>query len=227
MIYRHELKYYIHKFDVETLKNELSLIMDSDPNQSKEGYKVSSLYFDTIYNRFYDENDAGTSVRNKIRIRTYNQEFKNFKLEIKSKKDSLCHKESEDVNLTTVNKLMNLPYDIELIEDEKGVLSKVLLANKMYCLKPVVVVNYNRFALIHKTGNVRITFDSNIKGDMNIDNFLVETKTGVNIISDDYAILEVKYDDILPNYIANTLDKYNLNQIAFSKYYLCRKAIGV
>lgn len=45
MNYRHELKFYINKFDVETLKNELMVIMDVDPNQSKDGYKVSSLYY--------------------------------------------------------------------------------------------------------------------------------------------------------------------------------------
>lgn len=227
MIYRHELKYYIHNFDVEVLKNELNTIMHSDPNQSKLGYKVSSLYFDTLYNRFYDENAAGVNIRNKIRIRTYNNDFENYKLEIKSKKDSLCHKESENIDISIVNTLIKFPYDNNITNIDGTVLSKVQLANKMYSLKPVVIVDYDRYALVYKTGNVRITFDSNIKGDMYIDNFLTNNRTGINIINDDYSIVEVKYDDVLPNYISNILDKYNLNQIAFSKYYLCRQAINI
>lgn len=225
MNYRHELKFYINKFDVETLKNELMVIMDVDPNQSKDGYKVSSLYFDTIYNRFYEENAAGVDIRNKIRIRTYNNDFNHFKLEIKSKNNSLCHKESQDIDVSIVDRLMKFPFEEKAFDVDDSTLSKVILANRMNSIKPVVIVDYDRFALIHKLGNVRITFDSNIKGDINLNNFLKEERTGINIINDNYSILEVKYDEILPNYIANTLDKYNLNQIAFSKYYLCRQAV--
>lgn len=225
-MYRHELKYYIHQFDKEKLQLELSQIMDVDRNQSDNGYSVSSLYFDTLYNRFFDENEAGVNERKKIRIRKYNDDNNVLKIEIKSKKDSLCLKESNIISLETTKKMLNLPYD-DINDYSNPTLSRVLLANRLLSIRPAVIIDYDRYALIHKTGNVRITFDSNIKGNMYINKFLDNDHTGINILNDDYSILEVKYDDILPNYISNILDKYNLNQIAFSKYYLCRKAIGV
>jgi len=39
-------------------------------------------------------------------------------------------------------------------------------------------------------------------------------------------VLEVKYDEFLPDYIAGTLELGNLQRTAFSKYYLGRKAIN-
>ena len=36
-------------------------------------------------------------------------------------------------------------------------------------------------------------------------------------------LLEVKYDEFLPDHIYRSLSLNNLNQTAFSKYYLCRK----
>lgn len=224
MNFRHELKYFIHNSDIETLKLKLKAVMDSDPNQGEFGYNISSLYFDTIYNRFYDENNAGLSKRDKIRIRKYNHSNDLFKLEIKSKDTSLCYKQSQTISIDDVNNLMKLPYYQQNIADIKSVLNKVLLSNQLLCLKPSVIVDYDRYALVYKTGNVRITFDSHIKGNTYINQFIDNKALGINILKDNMAILEVKYDDILPNFIADILDSYHLNQTAFSKYYLCRQA---
>lgn len=226
MIYRHELKYLINRFDGETLKSKLNVVMDNDPNSKQNGYKVSSLYFDTIYDRFYDENAAGADLRNKIRIRRYNNDNSSLKLEIKSKNNSLCHKESQTISEDTTRRLTHMPY-VNFLGYSKNTLGKVLLANSMYCLKPSIIVDYNRYALVHNTGNVRVTFDYNITGDIYTDNFLSEDRCGLNIIDDDHMILEVKYDNLLPNYISETLDEYNLNQIAYSKYYLCRNMLDI
>lgn len=226
MIYRHELKYLLNKYDAESLKSKLSVIMDVDLNSNTNGYSVSSLYFDTINNRFYDENDAGVESRNKIRIRKYNEDNSSLKLEIKSKKNSLCFKESQKINEDIAKRLTNLPYT-NFTGSSNNTLGKVLLANSMYCLKPVVIVNYNRYALVYNTGNVRITLDANITGDIYTNNFLDNINSGINIIDDDHYILEVKYDDILPSYITNILDEFKLNQMAYSKYYLCRRALGI
>ena len=38
-------------------------------------------------------------------------------------------------------------------------------------------------------------------------------------------ILEVKYDELLPDYIAQALDTGRMQQTAFSKYYLGRMAL--
>ena len=36
-------------------------------------------------------------------------------------------------------------------------------------------------------------------------------------------VLEVKYDEFLPDYIYKGIELENLQRTAFSKYYLCRK----
>ena len=39
-------------------------------------------------------------------------------------------------------------------------------------------------------------------------------------------VLEVKYDEMLPDFVAKQLEIGKLNQTAFSKYYLGRIALG-
>ena len=41
-------------------------------------------------------------------------------------------------------------------------------------------------------------------------------ETGINIV-------EVKYDELLPGFINESLQTARLNQTSFSKFYICRK----
>lgn len=220
MKYRHELKYYISRSDLEVLKAKLSLFLTPDKHQGKDGYCISSLYFDTFYNKYYDENESGIDIRKKIRIRTYDHNFDSIRLEIKSKNNSLCHKESQFISFNDYLRLRNFPFDMT-ISNGNDVLSKVEILNAINAIKPVVIVEYDRYALVSDIGNVRITFDQNIRATSEVNNFDKSYST-TPILSSGIHILEVKYDDILPNTIANVLDQFKLNQCAFSKYYMTR-----
>ena len=44
-----------------------------------------------------------------------------------------------------------------------------------------------------------------------------------SIMPTGHHILEVKFDEFLPDYIYRNLQLNSLRQTAFSKYYLCRK----
>ena len=62
-VYRKELKYYLHREEMNTLKQRLSYIMCSDGHNGPEGYRVRSLYFDTVSDGDYQDKMDGLEER--------------------------------------------------------------------------------------------------------------------------------------------------------------------
>ena len=72
-------------------------------------------------------------------------------------------------------------------------------------------------------GNVRITFDRNVRASGRTEDF------GKSNISYDFLreydkVLEVKYDEFIPDFLVQLLELGNMQQTAYSKYQLCRLA---
>ena len=47
----------------------------------------------------------------------------------------------------------------------------------------------------------------------------------VPVLPEHMHLLEVKYDELLPDFIAELLDIGNLRRVTFSKYSICRQAV--
>ena len=102
--------------------------------------------------------------------------------------------------------LLNFPYSHLLVaNNNNSVLSKVGLLNASCLLQPSVIVEYDRNSFVHQFGNVRITFDRNIRASFQVQSFN-QAPLCLPVLEAGKHILEVKYDDILPNYIAVILD---------------------
>ena len=89
-------------------------------------------------------------------------------------------------------------------------------------MHPKSIVEYERTAFVEPRGNVRITFDRNISGCEKISGFFDRTLPAVPVLPKGQHVLEVKYDELLPEYIAGVLELGRLQQTAFSKYYYSR-----
>ena len=71
--YRHEDKYLCDSMQNAVLKTRAGVILKRDGHSSKTGcYRVRSLYFDTMQDTCYYENENGVGERDKYRIRIYN-----------------------------------------------------------------------------------------------------------------------------------------------------------
>ena len=94
-------------------------------------------------------------------------------------------------------------------------------------LRPVVIVDYEREAYLHPAEEVRITFDKHLRSGLNsIDLFNPEIPTIPVFDDEQNMVLEVKYNRVLPPYIAELLSFAiggEAVQMAVSKYTLCRK----
>lgn len=213
---RHELKHYINYADVLQLRSRLPFVASLDENEvDGKGYLVKSLYFDNYSDKVLKEKIDGVNEREKFRIRLYNDNTSFIRLEKKSKKGGLCFKESATLTESECRQLLN--GDIDVLKDKKEPLCLELYTKMHYQqLRPKNIVIYKREAYIYPMGNVRITLDYDIRTSSNIQDFL-EPEAATVPISGVY-ILEVKYDNFLPEIIRGMVSLSSRRSTAFSKY---------
>ena len=221
--FRHELKYVISVGELEMLKNRLNHMIDIDSHAGADGiYNIRSLYFDDYYNRGIKEIEDGTDPREKFRIRIYNHSSERIRLECKRKERGKTFKTSCPLTLEQTE-ILKSGGVIPNIAVQPPLLQK--LTYKMLSRKehPVVIVEYDRIPYIYKNGNVRITLDTNISSSDDIDGFFNDNIRKRPVMPRGHQLLEVKYDEYLPDFIYHNLQLHNLKQTSFSKYYMCRK----
>lgn len=221
--YRHELKYPVTAAQIVLLENRLRHMIPVDPHAGEAGmYTIRSLYFDDYYDRCLQENEAGTDPREKFRIRIYNHNTERIMLECKRKERGKTQKTACPLTLEQAQVLMqgNVIPDIGNQPPLLRKLTAEMLRNRM---RPVVIVEYERIPYVYRNGNVRITFDRNIASSRDVTQFLEESIEKRPVMPMAQHLLEVKYDEYLPDFIYRGLQLENLRQTAFSKYYMCRK----
>lgn len=221
--YRHELKYLVSVAELQMLRNRIRNLIPLDQHSGADGiYTVRSLYFDDYDNRCYYENENGTDPREKFRIRIYNHLTERITLECKRKERGKTQKTSCPLTIEQTRMLMR-GVPLPDIAQQHPVLRKLTLQMQMRRMRPVVIVEYERIPYVHKNGNVRITLDTNISSCSTVECFLDEQIPKRPVLSRGQHLLEVKYDEFLPDAIYHSLQLQSLTQTAFSKYYICRK----
>ncbi|NFN87332.1 polyphosphate polymerase domain-containing protein [Clostridium sporogenes] len=216
--FRHELKHYINISDYMAIKNRLNQIMRLDKNANKNNeYKIRSLYFDNLNDKVLMEKINGINRREKFRIRFYNDEHSFIKLEKKSKINGLCRKDSVKITKEQCEKIIK--DDIEFLKHSNKALFVELYAKmKGDLLKPKAIVDYTREAYVYPTGNVRITFDKNIRTGIYSTKIFDDNISTINAIDNTLVVLEVKYDEFLPEIIQHIIQTNNRRATAISKY---------
>jgi len=224
---RHELKFYINYLEYNTLRQRLKLFMKEDSFRPEyDGYHVRSLYFDDIHDSALYEKNFGVFKRQKYRIRIYNKEDSKIRLERKSKYGQYISKETA---LLSKNEYKRLVMDNN---SDFLLMSGNLLKRSFYLeiynnlMKPKVIVDYKREAYILGAGNVRITFDKDLEVVVNDIDIFEKRLATVRVLPEALMILEIKYDDFLPDYIRNLIQFASHDICAISKYVMCREALN-
>lgn len=223
MEYRVEQKYLVSEGQLLFLQKQLEGCMAYDKHYPNgEPYTIRSVYFDDMYDSFLQENEDGTDNREKYRIRIYNGDLSRIHLECKSKLNGYTKKVKE--NLTEQECLCYINKEPFVVRSEDGFLKKKVYAlNQMSRLQTVQIVEYERVAFVEDLGNVRVTLDRNICGSNKVERFVEKEIFGVPALPKGMHILEVKYDELLPDHITRILRSVSLRRSAFSKYYYTRK----
>jgi len=226
VIYRHEFKYIVDEIQLAVLENELDSVMQRDRHTGPTGrYQVRSLYFDDLYNTCFLENEEGTEPREKFRIRIYNGSTGRISLECKRKQAGKTLKTACLIPEEIVRDLMNGEF-LEYSEAYPPLLRKLCILSQTRFMAPKVIVEYDRVPYICDDGNVRVTLDTDIRASGDIASFLDRQTVCRPVMPVGSQLLEVKYDQFLPDYIYRTVQAQRMRQTTFSKYYLCRKLGG-
>lgn len=222
MKYRFEKKYYVSKAGYNTLKTRLSNVLRLDSHASPvDGmYKIRSLYFDNYKSSALLDKISGVNLREKLRIRFYDMDDSFIRLEAKQKNGEMIRKLTAPLNREQVERIIE--GDIRFLYDsEHDLLKRFYLKCRTELLKPAVIVDYDREAYIYN--DVRITFDHDLHTCNYNYNMFDSNTPSIPVLPPDRVILEVKFNERLPDFLKEVLRPITTCISAISKYELCRQ----
>ena len=220
---RHELKYFINPAELEGLRKRLrgALAMDEHCTGGRP-YVIRSLYFDDIDDSAFYDKQAGVMHRDKYRIRIYNFSDRAIFLERKRKMGDLIQKSSVQITRRLCDQLAD-GNPAGLFKAQNPLLQDVYVQMRTRLLRPRVIVDYEREAYVHPAEDVRITFDMKLRTGLASRDLFNASLPTVCPHDRNVEILEVKFDDYLPDYINALLHGVEAERSAVSKYILCRR----
>jgi len=181
---------------------------------------IRSLYFDNLNDKALREKVDGVNMREKFRIRYYNNDPSVIHLEKKSKLNGLGTKFSAKLTAQEAQ---------AIVDGDTGWMmqSPQPLVRELYCkmryqgLRAKTIVDYTREPFIYAPGNVRVTFDYDIRTGLADTDFL-DPRCVTVPAGEAPIILEVKWDAFLPSIIRDAVQTPGRRVGAFSKYAQCR-----
>ena len=216
MQFRHEVKHEISKHDMLILRQRLRAVMKPDYHAVDGHYKIRSLYFDNLDDKALREKLDGVNIREKYRIRLYNNDSSTIRLERKCKHGGLGIKTSAILAPEQAQKIVM--GDVNwMVQSTDEVILGFYARIRNEGLNPKVIVDYIREPFVFAPGNVRVTLDYDIRTSMSCTDFLNPDCVMIPI-NDSPCILEVKWDDFLPDVIRDAVQLENRHSGAFSKY---------
>lgn len=221
MRFRNEQKYLINYKDYALLRTRLKNILSVDSHvDQNNSYTVRSLYFDDYFNHSYHDKYAGINDRSKYRIRIYNNSDRSIKLEKKVKVGHYNYKEVASLTRAEVNDILqgNYRFLLESPDKLKKIFYHECVTNVM---RPRVIVDYEREPYLFQAGDVRITFDRNVRAGLAGYDIFDLSLPMIETLDPGFLILEVKFTEFLPELIRKIIPSKGSEYIAVSKYILC------
>jgi len=200
----------------------LDNMLKRDEYCKNQKYIITSVYFDDYKNGAYMQKINGDSVRYKYRIRFYNNDTTFLKLERKSKVHQMTQKLSARLTPDEVKEIYNGNYEF-LKDKEEDIFKDFYIKLSHGLIKPKVIVKYERIAFVHPVGDLRITFDYNVKTSNNQVNIFDENIAYVPAMGADETIMEIKFNGVIPDHIRSIIQTANTMQSSSSKYVYSRK----
>ena len=219
--YRHEWKHEINYSDLIAIRQRLRAVAEFDTHAPDGQYLIRSLYFDNSSDKALREKIDGVNRREKFRIRYYNGDTSFINLEKKSRLDGVGTKYGARLTYDQAEAIVKGDTDW-MMDTDNSLIQELYCKMKYQGMRPKTIVDYTREPYIYGPGNVRVTFDYNIRTGLSCTDFL--NTECITIPAGDYSpiILEVKWDEFLPSIIRDAVQTPGRHVTAFSKYAWCR-----
>jgi hypothetical protein len=221
--FRSEYKFICTQGQMEIIRSRMRAVLKSDAHQAGACYRIRSLYFDDADDSAFFDNDAGVDARRKFRLRIYENTQNGARLEIKYKLHGGTKKDSCMLSADACSAIIRgeIPALREGDPPELQLLSRQM---HLHALTPRIIVEYERSAFVSPLGNVRVTLDRNISFSNQIDRFMEDSIPLIPVLPKGVHLVEMKYDELIPDYVLQLLETGDLSRTTFSKYYLARLA---
>ena len=203
---------------VDELVPRLLQYMTFDPNSERGAYYVQSLYLDDADLTAFHEKLDGVQYRKKFRARSYypiTDLQQSAFLEIKEKRNDVILKRRIQVPANMV--------ETSDYSSPAHVTDPVMQEWRYHVyrqgLRPRMLISYDRLAFVPLSmADYRVTIDTNVR--FRPASSLTENGEAKRLasISQDFAILEIKFGTHLPQFIVSLVQHHNLTNDAVSKY---------
>ena len=201
--YRHEWKHELNYMDLLTIRQRLRAVMEPDPHAEGGKYFIRSLYFDNPDDRALRQKIDGVNMREKFRIRYYNLDPSVIHLEKKGKRNGLGTKYSAPLTKEEAQAIVDGNLDW-MMDSSRPLVQELYCKMQYQRLEPKTIVDYTREPYIYRPGNVRVTFDYDIRTGMSCTDFL-NPKCITVPAGDAPILLEVKWDEFLPDIVRDAV----------------------
>lgn len=222
VVAREEKKFLLNIEECKRKSHFLDAFMIQDAHNGVQGYRVRSLYFDTLYDNDFFEKMDGLGNRRKLRLRIYDPRSDFAILEMKQKQGAAQLKRSLRIPKIDAQALIAgdysplLNYSDDFAREYYGLM-------QTRCYRPKTIVEYRRKAYIAKENKIRITFDSEITATESCFDLFSE-KLLLNPVMDRFsAVMEVKFNGFLLDYIRQLINSVDKSELSVSKYMLARQ----
>lgn len=223
-VLRKEIKYIIPIEKFLAMKQKLEVMMKMDSHGKGGKYMVRTQYFDSLSDQDFFDNLQGIMEKRKIRIRIYSFDSELAKLEYKCKSGIEGRKMSLTISKAEAIEMENGKFESLLKKNED--LAKFLYVKATQnAYRPKTIVQYNRMAFSYPASDLRITFDTSIRGTVNPYGLFNENVLGSPVLTEDLGVLEIKYNYFIPSPFKDIIGEVDNVAEGISKYSISRLLI--
>ena len=243
---RVETKFLTSKRNLDTILNYCQAYSKLHYLDPKTQFTlIDSVYFDSDSADFFKHHFSKLERRYKVRVRRYGPDGvwskTNPLLEIKKKENGVTIKErfyindeiykrvldSKEITLFDVKSLSEINPDLS-VEKLKQNIKTLNYLVETYKIHPAVKISYKRLAF--EKDNFRVTLDTDVNNQVlskvsaSVNNSIApEVRDRVESLIDSYSnsddvIMELKHQEIIPEWCERMLQELNLSKTSFSKY---------
>lgn len=215
---RVETKYIVDKAILAQLEKDLTVYMRADDYAHST---ITNIYFDNSNFDMIQDAIAKKGGREKVRMRLYDKlptAKSTAFLEIKKKEAGVGFKYRMTASpkvaehVVTRGLVDNRQADEQVLGELEG------LRARYGTLYPMMYIYYERSSYKGREDkDVRVTIDQNLLYRDHAVGYQ-KGRFGQNLLDPKKAIIEIKVPDVMPDWLAEILAKYDLEQGSFSKY---------
>ena len=211
---RYEFKYHLSPSQTEFFKRRLEGRMEPDQFGLTT---IASIYYDTPDYRLVRASIEKPLFKEKLRLRSYGTatDTSPVFLELKRKAYGIVYKRRIQTTVTQVDKF----FADDGIVTGGGQIDREIAAFREHypLLRPSCLIMYDRTAYFQPDGDLRLTIDANPRWRRD-DLTLTGSMDGTPLLPPGWSILEVKVQDAVPMWLAQTLSVGKIYKGSFSKY---------